>query len=110
VRNAPVVRRTLLRAALFLVPGSALWALLPLIATHRLAPGPGGHGVLLAALGVGAIGGGVVLPQIRARLSANAMVAAASVVYAAALVVVVLSRSLALTVLVLLPACAWERK
>ena len=28
-RHAPVVRRILLRAALFLVPGSALWALLP---------------------------------------------------------------------------------
>src|SRR5216683_1209687 len=28
VRNAPVVRRVLLRAALFLVPGSSLWALL----------------------------------------------------------------------------------
>ena len=29
VRHAPVVRRILLRAALFLVPGSALWALPP---------------------------------------------------------------------------------
>jgi hypothetical protein len=29
VRNASVVRRILLRAALFLVPGSGVWALLP---------------------------------------------------------------------------------
>ncbi len=108
VRNAPVVRRILLRAALFLVPGSCLWALLPLVATTRLALGAGGYGVLLAALGVGAIGGAFALPQIRARLSANAMVAAASLLYAAALAVVVLSRSLALTVPVLLVAgVAW---
>jgi MFS family permease len=108
VRNAPAVRRILLRAALFLVPGSSLWALLPLIATRRLALGPGGYGVLLGALGVGAIGGAFVLPQARARLSANALVAAASVVYAAALAVVALSRNLAVTVLVLLPAgVAW---
>jgi MFS family permease len=108
VRNAPVVRRILLRAALFLVPGSALWALLPLIATRRLGLGPGGYGVLLGALGAGAVAGAFVLPQVRARLSANALVAAASAVYAAALAVVVLSRSLALTVLVLLPAgVAW---
>jgi len=108
VRHAPVVRRILLRAALFLVPGSALWALLPLIATRRLGLGAGGYGVLLGALGVGAVGGAFVLPQIRARLSANALVAVASLVYAAALVVVVLSRNLALTVLVLLPAgVAW---
>ena len=108
VRHAPVVRRILLRAALFLVPGSCLWALLPLIATSRLALGPGGYGVLLGALGVGAIGGAFLLPQIRARLSANALVTAASLTYAAALAAVALSRSLALTIVVLLPAgVAW---
>jgi MFS family permease len=108
VRHAPVVRRILLRAALFLVPGSALWALLPLIATRRLALGSGGYGLLLGALGVGAVGGAFVLPQIRARLSANALVVVASVIYAAALVVVVLSRDLVLTLVALLPAgVAW---
>ncbi len=108
VRNAPVVQRILLRAALFLVPGSCLWALLPLIATTRLALGAGGYGILLGALGVGAVGGAFVLPQVRARLSANATVTTASLIYAAALVVVVLSRNLALTLLVLLPAgLAW---
>src|SRR5579859_7480792 len=108
VRNAPVVRRVLLRAALFLVPGSSLWALLPLIATTRLGLGSGGYGVLLGALGVGAIGGGVFLPRLRAELSINAMVAVASLVYAAVLVVAVLSRNVVLTVLVLLPAgVAW---
>ena len=108
VRNSPVVRRILLRAALFLVPGSSLWALLPLIATTRLGLGSGGYGVLLGALGVGAIGGGVFLPKLRAELSMNAMVAVASLVYAAVLVVAVLSRNLVLTLLVLLPAgVAW---
>ena len=42
VRHAPVVQRILLRAALFLVPGSALWALLPLIASRGLGLGAGG--------------------------------------------------------------------
>ena len=108
VRHAPVVQRVLLRGALFLVPASALWALLPLIATRRLGLGSGGYGVLLAALGVGAIGGAFILPQIRARLSANALAAAASLIYASALAAVALSRNLALTILVLLPAAvAW---
>src|SRR5208283_2747635 len=40
VRYSPVVRRILLRSALFLVPASALWALLPLVATSRLGLGP----------------------------------------------------------------------
>jgi MFS family permease len=108
VRHAPVVQRILLRAALFLVPGSALWALLPLIATRRLGLGSGGYGILLGALGVGAIGGAFILPKARARLSANALVTVASLTFAAALAAVALSRDLALTVLVLLPAgTAW---
>ena len=76
--------------------------------TDRLALGAGGYGVLLGALGAGAIGGAFALPQARARLSANALVAAASLVYAAALAVVVLSRTLAFTFVVLLLAgVAW---
>jgi MFS family permease len=53
VRYSPVVRRILLRAALFLVPASALWGLLPLVASRRLELGPSGYGLLLGALGGG---------------------------------------------------------
>jgi MFS family permease/quinol monooxygenase YgiN len=108
VRNDPVERRILLRAALFLVPASALWALLPLVATRRLGLGSGGYGALLAALGVGAIAGALLLPQARARLSMNVMTAAASLLYAAVMVVVVLWRDLAFTLAALLFAgLAW---
>ena len=108
VRNAPVVRRILLRAALFLVPGSALWALLALVASRTLGLGPDGYGLLLAALGAGAVGGAFVLPHARARLSGNALMVTASVIYAAALVAVVLVHNVAVTVVVLLPAgLAW---
>ncbi len=63
---------------------------------------------MLGALGVGAIGGGLALPRVRARLSNNAMMAVASLVYAAALVVVGLSRDLPLSLFVLLLAgAAW---
>ena len=108
VRFSPVVRRLLFRLALFVVPGSALWALLPLIATQRLAQGAGGYGLLLGALGVGAVAGSLLLPRLRGALSNNAMIAAASAVYALVLVAVVLSRNVALTLLALLPAgVAW---
>ena len=108
VRNAPVVRRVLLRAGLFLIPGSALWALLPLIATGRLGLGADGYGLLLGALGAGAVGGAFILPQARARLSANALMVTASVMYAAALVAVILLRNVAVTLVVLLPTgTAW---
>jgi hypothetical protein len=97
------VQRILLRTALFLVPASAQWALLPLIATSRLGLGSGGYGVLLGALGAGAIGGALIVPRARARLSANALAAVASLAYAAALAAVALSRNLGLTIVVLLP-------
>ncbi len=108
VRYAPVVRRMLLRTALFLVPGSALWALLPLVATQRLHMSASGYGLLLGALGVGAIAGSFLLGQVRTRLSPNRLLVAASLVYAVVMVVVVLVPIIVVAVLVLLPAgFAW---
>ncbi|MGZ8750774.1 MAG: MFS transporter, partial [Pseudonocardia sp.] len=81
VRHSRVVRRLLLRSALFVLPGTALWALLPLVATRRLGLGSGGYGLLLAALGIGAVAGAVVLPRVAERLSTGLMVFLASLVY-----------------------------
>jgi MFS family permease len=108
VLNAPVVQRILLRSALFLVPATVLWALLPLVATQQLRLGAVGYGVLLAAVGGGAVAGALVLPRFRARISSSLLVGAASVIYAIALVLVVLVPNTVLAVIVLLPAgAAW---
>jgi MFS family permease len=108
VRHAAVVRRIMLRAALFLVPASSLFALLPLVATKRLGLGSGGYGLLLAALGVGAIAGALVLPRVRGRLSLDQMLSAASGAFVLALVVTAFVRQLAPALVVLLFAgVAW---
>jgi predicted MFS family arabinose efflux permease len=108
VRYSPVMRRMLLRSALFLVPGSALWALLPLVATQRLHLGASGYGLLLGALGVGAVAGSFVLPKLRTALSPNRLLLAASLAYAVVMVVVVLVPSVIIAVVALLPAgLAW---
>jgi MFS family permease len=108
VRYAPVVRRILLRAGLFLVPASALWALLPLVASSRLGLGSGGYGLLLGALGVGAVAGASVLSRVRARLSANALVVVIGLVFAALIATVILVRSVPVVVVVLVVAgMAW---
>jgi MFS family permease len=108
VLNGPVVRRILLRAALFLVPASVLWTLLPLVATQRLGLGADGYGLLLGALGAGAVAGALILPRFRARISANYLIGAASVIYALVLVLIVIVPNPALAVIVLLPAgAAW---
>ena len=79
VTNAPAVRRILLRSGLFVIPGSALWALLPVIARDRLGMGAAGYGGLLGALGVGAVLGALYLGRLRARFSANVLLAASAI-------------------------------
>jgi MFS family permease len=108
VRYSRVVRRQFLRSALFVVPGSAVWALLPLVADGQLGLGSGGYGLLLAALGIGAISGAVLLPRAGNRLSMSTLVFVSSIVFAAALAGVVLVDDVVPAVLLLLPAgAAW---
>jgi MFS family permease len=78
VVNAPSVRRILLRSGLFVIPGSALWALLPVVAHDRLGMGAAGYGGLLGALGVGAVLGALYLARLRARFSTNVLLAASA--------------------------------
>ena len=81
LRAAPGVRRIIARSVLFAAPASALWALLPVAASSRLGLGAGGYGVLLGALGIGAVGGAVLLPRLRARLSANVVLASSALTF-----------------------------
>jgi MFS family permease len=83
VHAAPLLRAVMARAIAFFLFGSAAWALLPIIARRELGLGPGGYGGLLAAIGVGAIAGALLLPRLRTRLSADALTVAASLVFAA---------------------------
>lgn len=108
VRHSPVVRRLLLRATLFLVPGSALWALLPVVANRQLGLNAGGYGVLLGALGVGAIVGGLTLPWVRAKLTPGQFLLFSGLIYGGALFVVALVRSEPIVLAALVPAgTAW---
>ena len=108
IRHSRVVRRILLRSLLFVVPGTVVWALLALVASRRLGLGPGGYGLLLAALGVGAVTGAFTLPRLRGWTSTNGIVLLASLVYGAALVVVALvDNPAAVTVVLLAAGAAW---
>lgn len=82
VHAAPVLRTVLVRAVAFFLFGSAGWALLPLVAQRELGLGPGGYGVLLAAIGVGAICGAIFLPALRKKLSPDSLTVSASLLFA----------------------------
>jgi predicted MFS family arabinose efflux permease len=108
VRNAPAVRRILLRLALFAWPANVLWALLAPLAQRRLGLSATGYGVLLGAAGAGAVAGAVLMPRLRGWLSASQLLTAAGVVYGAGLVALASARSVAEAVAVLLPVgVAW---
>jgi predicted MFS family arabinose efflux permease len=74
-RSSPQLRGTLFRSAGFFLFGSALWALLPLLARGPLAGGPGLYGALLTGVGLGAVTGALQLPSLKQRLGADLMVA-----------------------------------
>ena len=78
VAASPVLRVILGRAGLFIFFASAIWALLPLTARSALHLGSGGYGLLLAAVGVGALAGAGLLPRLRRRLAPGALLTAGS--------------------------------
>lgn len=77
--NSPALRQTLARAAAFFLFASAFWAMLPLIARETLQGGPTLFGVLMAAVGGGAVGGALLLPKLKKALGPDRTVAAGTV-------------------------------
>ncbi len=77
--GAPVVRCVLIRTGAFSLAASSLLALLPILARPH---GPTGYGLLLGSFGLGALAGASALPRLRNRLSVDAVVAAAIVIFA----------------------------
>jgi MFS family permease len=73
----------LVRAAVFFAFSSAVWALLPLVARNLLGGTAGFYGVLLGAVGVGAIGGAFLMPMLRARFDVDGLLLLAAIAAAA---------------------------
>lgn len=107
-RHHGPLQHAMIRGAGFFLFASAPWALLPLIAKDLVGGGPQTFGIMVAAIGVGAVTGALVLPALRSRLSKDVLVAAATVLYAAATLVLATARELpALFVAMLVCGLAW---
>jgi MFS family permease len=85
---------------LFVLPASALWALLPVIASVHLHQGSGGYGLLLAALGAGAVGGALGMGRIRKKLSNNRLLLVSTLLYGLGALATALLTNMAAVVLV----------
>jgi MFS family permease len=79
-----VVRAMVLRVVLFTFCGSAVWALLPLIAKHDLGGDAFTLGLLVGSLGVGAVLAAAMMPAVRARIGVRRLVAASALAFAGA--------------------------
>ncbi len=98
----------LLRAAIFFAFSSAVWAMLPLVARNLLGGDAGFYGILLGAVGAGAILGAIVMPRLRSRFDADGLLLGASVITAVVMAALALAppQWLAIAILLLLGG-AW---
>jgi len=86
--GSPSVRTIMLRAVTFTAAGSAAWALMPLVATELLGQGSVTFGLLLGALGLGAVIGAASSTWFRQRFSSEAIIRAAGIIYGIGCVIV----------------------
>lgn len=107
-RSSKTLHIVLFRAAIFFAFASVVWALLPLVARQLLGGDSSFYGILLGAVGAGAIGGALIMPKLREHLSADGLLLAAAVVTALVMAVLSLAppRPVALMALLFL-GCAW---
>ena len=67
------LRAVMWRTAGFVIGGSAIWAVIPLVARFRLGMGAAGFGILVGCFGSGAIVSGMFLPRLNQIFSRNAI-------------------------------------
>ncbi len=101
-RTSRELHVVILRAAVFFLFASCVWALLPLVARQMLGGTAGFYGLLLGAVGAGAIAGAFTLPALRRRLDSDQLLLAASLCAAIVLVCLALAPPRWLAVLLLL--------
>jgi MFS family permease len=91
--NNARLRATLIRSVAFFLFASCYWALLPLTARVQLNGGATLYGILLGAIGLGAIGGAFALPRLKRLIGRDAVAAAGSIGTAVTLVLFGLAHS-----------------
>jgi MFS family permease len=104
--HSPQLRTILLRGFTFTLSGAAAWAVMPLFADEVLGAGSFVYGLLLAALGVGAVIGAGTATWFRSRYSAEVIIRASGLIYGAGVVGVALEPGLPATMLLLVFAGA----
>lgn len=96
LRGSPRLLGILLRSSWFMLTGSGVWALLPVVARDHLGTGSAGYGLLLSCFGIGSVLGALFVPWLRRRFPIDATVAVALLIFSGCVVLTGLGRSTAL--------------
>jgi MFS family permease len=107
-RHAPQLTAVLARAAIFVIFAGSLWAVLPVFVRDDLGLGSGGYGLLLGAVGIGAIAGAVTLARVGHVRSNDELLMGASITFATACAIcALLPYPAAVAVALMLAGAAW---
>lgn len=79
LKSDQAMRAVLVRTGGFSLSASALWAMLPLVARQF---GSVGYGAMLSCFGLGALAGAALLPALRTRFSADALIGSGMLAFA----------------------------
>lgn len=82
-RFAPLLQTVYIRTAAYILFASALFALLPLLGRRELGLDALGYGIILGFWGIGGLTGAFIIPKVRQKTSIDHLVAGASVLMGA---------------------------
>lgn len=83
-RHSPVMKTVLVRTALYMIPVSVLWSLVPLLARKHLHINSGEYGFIVAAFGFGTLVGTFVQQRLRQKGTLDGLSAAGTLLFSAA--------------------------
>jgi len=95
------LRMTMVRTFVFTLCGSSIWAIMSLVARDLTGGGPKQFGLLLGALGLGAMLGAAVSHEMRRHFTSETLVRTCSLIYGACLVAVAAGPGFVVTFIVL---------
>jgi MFS family permease/quinol monooxygenase YgiN len=93
-RFAPVFQKVLIRTAAYILFGSALFALLPLLGRKELKLDALGYGIVLGFWGIGGLAGAFILPKLRQKYSIDRIVGGACFVMGLIMIALAFTRSI----------------
>jgi MFS family permease len=101
VRDKPQLRAIAVRSICFTFAGSALWALMPLVARDVVGGGAESFGMLLGSLGLGALVGSIFSHEFRRRFTPEWLARTAGTVFGVAAIIVAIQPGIVATMAVL---------